>query len=248
MQLIPSLEKQISSSSELSYFWTHQERYKYILEKILKIKENLSAKTIKALDIGCYPYHLGKIMEDLKFEVYGISSSHEPIKDNPRIKILNIETDIFPYPDNFFDLILFTEVIEHLLRSPLGVFKEIKRVLKPDGRVILTTPNVLRSINRFSLLFGRNIYPLNKDYYDEKTGDTSFYQRHNKEYTLKELTEIAKNSGFKILKKEYFISYTPFRKRLIPDNIIFRIGKIANYLLMLLFPALQDTIYLEMKK
>lgn len=45
-----------------------------------------------------------------------------------------------PFPDDNFDAIILREVIEHI-REPERAIKEMKRVLKKGGRVILTTPN-----------------------------------------------------------------------------------------------------------
>lgn len=47
-----------------------------------------------------------------------------------------------PYPDNFFDIIVATEVIEHLLDHELeGMLAECRRLLRSGGRVFFTTPN-----------------------------------------------------------------------------------------------------------
>lgn len=69
---------------------------------------------------------------------------------------VNIEQDTFPYPDNFFDVVLFCEVIEHLLIDPIHAIREIKRVLKENGILILSTPNVARLENVARLLSGAN--------------------------------------------------------------------------------------------
>jgi len=45
------------------------------------------------------------------------------------------------YNDNSFDTVLFMEVIEHLPQSDIdNILKELKRVLRPEGHLILTTP------------------------------------------------------------------------------------------------------------
>lgn len=246
--ILNEVEKNIKNEQEQQYFWTHSERYRFILKKIVETRSFASLLPEIALDIGCYPYHLGQALEDLGFTVYGISGEHEPIKDNPRIKTVNIETEKFPFADGQFDLVLWTEVLEHLLRTPKIPLREIKRVLKKDGVCIITTPNVLRSINRFSLLFGKTIYPSAISFYDEKVGDASFNFRHNREYKMKELEELLVESGFKIKDKEYFVSYTPFRKRQIPDGLIIKTGKVCNFLLMKLIPSWRDTLYFEIGK
>ena len=50
----------------------------------------------------------------------------------------NIEDIKFPFKEAEFDVILFCEIIEHLFVDPFAVLKEVKRVLKPGGALILT--------------------------------------------------------------------------------------------------------------
>ena len=57
----------------------------------------------------------------------------------------------WPYPDNWADVILSVEVIEHL-ENPWHHLREAKRVLKPSGVLILTTPNILSKVDREKFL------------------------------------------------------------------------------------------------
>lgn len=102
----------------------------------------------------------------------------------------NIETEPFPYPDASFDFVLFCEIIEHLEQNPTWALLEIHRVLKPGGRVLITTPNVLRLQNILTLLNHGNIYDPYSGY--------GPYGRHNREYTSHELVELVQGCGFKI--------------------------------------------------
>jgi glycosyltransferase involved in cell wall biosynthesis/SAM-dependent methyltransferase len=52
-------------------------------------------------------------------------------------KQFNLEAETFPYDDNSFDVVLFCEIIEHLLTDPVHALTEIKRVLKPGGDLVL---------------------------------------------------------------------------------------------------------------
>jgi SAM-dependent methyltransferase len=56
-----------------------------------------------------------------------------------------------PYDDDTFDLVYTVEVIEHL-RNPLDLLAEAYRVLRPGGKLIITTPNVLNVNSRLSYL------------------------------------------------------------------------------------------------
>jgi len=70
-----------------------------------------------------------------------------------------------PWADNTFDLAISTEGIEHL-ENHFAFFQEFWRVLRPNGILIVTTPNItaLRSRVRFfgSGFFGRDARPLNE--------------------------------------------------------------------------------------
>jgi SAM-dependent methyltransferase len=100
----------------------------------------------------------------------------------------NIENDRFPYDDGTFSVVLFCEIVEHLLMDPLRVLREIRRVLRSDGELILTTPNVSRLENVSKMIAGANIY-------DPYSGFGP-YGRHNREYNKHELHHLLTYAGF----------------------------------------------------
>ena len=57
------------------------------------------------------------------------------------------------FDDEFFDAIFAGEIIEHMMDLE-PFLTEAWRVLKPDGRLILTTPNAVRALNRVAMLLG----------------------------------------------------------------------------------------------
>jgi ubiquinone/menaquinone biosynthesis C-methylase UbiE len=69
-----------------------------------------------------------------------------------KVDTCNLNTDPLPYADNSFDLVTFTEVIEHVEHHQ-DVLREIHRVLRPDGYLIVTTPNILNIKSRLRFLF-----------------------------------------------------------------------------------------------
>lgn len=99
--------------------------------------------------------------------------------------------DAFPYEDGHFDVVIFTEVLEHLSRDPLYTMSEINRITKKSGSLILSTPNCAsaRSILRILRGGNPNIYPV---YRRDPSAD-----RHNHEYAPWEVKELLRACGYR---------------------------------------------------
>lgn len=102
----------------------------------------------------------------------------------------NIEEDVFPFESGSLDIVLFCEIIEHLLNDPCAVLRQIKRVLRDNGTLVLTTPNVNRLENVARMIVGANIYDPYSGY--------GPYGRHNREYNKHELYELLTYLGFTV--------------------------------------------------
>lgn len=108
-------------------------------------------------------------------------------------------------PDNSFDFVILSEVIEHLRISPFRALLEIKRILKPQGFLLLTTPNIARLPNVLKLLSGTNIietFPNDDNDIVHITDEMS----HIREYTMQELKILIEQAGYEIIKAEYSLS------------------------------------------
>ena len=125
----------------------------------------------------------GKLTQTLKWDQDGKSHVEELECDH-----FNMEESRFPYEDNTFDVVLYCEIIEHLLMNPVHTLREIHRVLKPNGKLVVTTPNVARLGNVFAMVDGRSIYDPYSGY--------GVYGRHNREYSMHELIHLLKFCGF----------------------------------------------------
>lgn len=113
----------------------------------------------RILDIGCgrYPYFLSHTRFTQKFAIEQSPLSASP----PDISWMTLDLNHrpqLPFPDKFFLVVTLLAVIEHL--DPEGVvdlFRECRRVLAPEGMVILTTPaawsdRLLRLMARLNLV------------------------------------------------------------------------------------------------
>jgi SAM-dependent methyltransferase len=112
-------------------------------------------------------------------------------------RVHDIGKNGLPYPDNFFDAVILSEVLEHLNVNPLPVVQEINRVLKINGILYLTTPNQVNLINRMSMLSGRSVRnSLNDFVIQSDETKKSICGIHWREYTITELKELLEITGF----------------------------------------------------
>lgn len=108
----------------------------------------LDLTTIKrSLDIGCGRAEWVEILQQKGIDAHGIDMNFVMIQEAKKYNIANLQTtDALKYlslqKDNSLDLITAFHVIEHIpFEALLLVVKEIYRVLKPQGQLLLETPN-----------------------------------------------------------------------------------------------------------
>ena len=122
----------------------------------------------RILDIGCgsYPYFLAHTSFAEKFAIDQIPLPQQTAAEL-RIESFTLDLEIkprLPFQDNFFEAVTLLAVVEHLDPAHMAaLFKEIYRVLKPSGQVILTTPaawsdGLLKFMARINLVSAEEIH------------------------------------------------------------------------------------------
>jgi SAM-dependent methyltransferase len=89
-----------------------------------------------------------------------------------------------------YDLVIFTEVLEHLTANPVDILKQLITLLAPQGCLYLTTPNFFRKENHEKFEQRENpqeIYPPGENNWDA--------HHHHREYGLKEMLRFTKEAG-----------------------------------------------------
>jgi 2-polyprenyl-3-methyl-5-hydroxy-6-metoxy-1,4-benzoquinol methylase len=155
-------------------------------------------KGMKVLDIGCAYGLFLKLIEELGAETYGVDISGyaiERAKKETRATLYlhDVEKGLPMFPDNMFDLVTMFDVIEHL-SSPFYVLREVLRVLKPRGKMIVTSPN-LNAVERYV----RKLLRREAEWHGYRDV-THLYL-----FTPASLRFLVERSGFKIVRVE-----TPF--------------------------------------
>lgn len=102
----------------------------------------------RALDLGARSGHQTRWLAELGYEV--VSADVEPCFS----ECLSVDANQpLPFPDDHFDLVWSSEVIEHL-QTPASSLDELRRVVRPGGDIVLTTPNSYMWLFRLIALFG----------------------------------------------------------------------------------------------
>ena len=72
-----------------------------------------------------------------------------------KVIVANVEKmERDPFPDGYFDIIIFADVLEHL-KEPETVLRRFKKYLKKDGYALISIPNIANWKMRVYLLFGK---------------------------------------------------------------------------------------------
>jgi len=107
----------------------------------------LRAKNIgrepSVLDIGCATGALLASLRDRGWRVTGveISPGAEYAQKERGLDVRSIPLEEINFPDESFDVILASHLVEHL-NDPRSFFLELRRILKKDGIIFITTPNI----------------------------------------------------------------------------------------------------------
>jgi ubiquinone/menaquinone biosynthesis C-methylase UbiE len=111
--------------------------FQYIYTKdTIKLFDKIIPKNGKILDLGCG----GNYVEKFKRNWYGVDISPETIKSVKRFykdALVGDVTKKIPYPDNYFDYVLAVSILHHIYKEIQEAMKEVNRVLKPGGEIII---------------------------------------------------------------------------------------------------------------
>lgn len=122
-----------------------------------------------------------------------------------------------PLPDASVDIVFATEIMEHLV-SPAHMFSEAFRLLRKNGRFIVTTPNVSRIGSVLKLLTGgTNSDTLIRPGYSDPSDE---WRPHFREYSMGEVETFLRKAGFEIGERGYFMSGYEFVKRDLKQKMI----------------------------
>lgn len=206
----------ISNEHDVAYF-QHRPRYQRNLERI----DELCPANGRVLDIGSHYLHTAAALKVMGFQVVGMDvsafASAQVVRDRAaRFQLQNVPVDDFaageflPGHDDSFDVVVFSEILEHITFNPLRFWKRVYEVLRPGGTIYVTTPNsmtpwkIMSTIKRAILLDGIGItIPM--------IFRTVTYGHHWKEYSASEVRRY-----FQMLSPDFEVSIRTYSYRPLP--------------------------------
>ena len=136
----------------------------------------------------------------------------------------DIEKEPLPVDDESVDVVVFNEVFEHLRINPIFTVEQMLRVLKPDGRLLMSTPNLRSANGLVNFLLRDRAYSCLPGVYEQYDKlRTLGHMGHVREYTATEVVEFLKHVGFRVEEVVFRGTFPSWRKRLIASvNASFR--------------------------
>lgn len=184
---------------EKSHWWFVGRRKLFkSLFSLLGLQNNL-----RVIDIGCGVGSNLRLLQSMSSKLVGVDSEMYGLirlrKSLSAVPLVNGDLMRLPFKADSVDLILASDVLEHLDEDTIGI-REIYRSLKREGKVLFTVP-AFRSL----------------------WGVQDIVGMHKRRYSKKELVTKIEGEGFKILRSSYF-NFFLFFPILIGRRIIYLLG------------------------
>jgi SAM-dependent methyltransferase len=189
------------STFTVRYFNTHARRYEETTRLIGAARRGRRALEIGATDYFQLALHTTfgfaevwgtDLSDDIerKFYTRDVTAAGHTMRSTT--VSLDIESELFPVTEGYFDLVLYCEVFEHMDIDPMFALAEFNRILPVGGQMILTTPNCCSARNTWKILQGYRPH-----FYMQYEKSRTPY-RHNFEYDVHAARQLVEAAGFHV--------------------------------------------------
>lgn len=206
MQHFRQVEASARADGKDAYFRLHRHRYAAMLAALA------APPGAQILEIGVTPGQFTQLLVESGYKVSGVDLNPAPRRATwerlgVEVRQANLEREPVPFPDGVFDWVVFSEVIEHLVYSPLPVLREFYRVLRPGGKLLVTTPNELYAKSRLRaigrMLLWQSLSTRTEFRHQMLLEGEARYTTHSHTYTMAELSWVVEQAGFRVAQRRY---------------------------------------------
>lgn len=158
----------------------------------------------RLLDVGCGEGLFGQAVKKRfpRCETWGVElvtkAAEKAASRNDRV--INVPLEQSDIPAEYFDVVTMNDVLEHIA-WPASTLAEVKRVLKPDGALVISLPNVQFLLNVLNLV-------LRNDWQYQDSGILD--HTHMRFYTTKSASRLVEDAGFRV---EKIVGINPMRPK-----------------------------------
>ncbi len=195
------LQQALVEHANDGYLHYHAPRFQRLLDLLDKFYERGN----KILDVGRSPFtDIARQALDCKIDTLGFPKDCASASgDHYQFDLNNSQTEEAWRKDlPTYDIVVFSEVIEHLYTSPRLVLNFLRSLLSEEGRLLIQTPNAVVAHKRLMMLLGINPYSL--------ISENTHNPAHFREYTRKELLRFCEGSNL-IVENISYENYFDYR-------------------------------------
>jgi 2-polyprenyl-3-methyl-5-hydroxy-6-metoxy-1,4-benzoquinol methylase len=180
------------------------------------ISEEIGGNKV-VLDIGCNKGYLYGLAPNNIF--YGIDSNEEELEvakaNYEKVYKIDLNYNYKEFKEDIkFDVMIFADILEHLIYPEIVLKYFVSNFLKNNGKVIISLPNIAHLSIRLKLLFGRFDYTdsgiLDKTHLHLYTVKTAQDFVHNTGYLIEKIKYSSDNFGYFLNKFKLFTSFLAY--------------------------------------
>ena len=173
----------------------HHHKFRRIIQEIGNASRHLDFGCGPGTLVGLLPASIAAVGVDIAGAQIAYAQQHYA---GPAKEFIKIDSMPLPFPDEMFESISCVEVIEHLdAPTTVTIFSEFLRVLRPGGKVIVTTPN-----------YG-SLWPIVETAVNQLS-HVSYEEQHISKFRRTHLHSLFKRAGFSTTMVTSFMSVSPF--------------------------------------
>lgn len=183
---------------------TYHQRHRARLAADLELLDRRVEPGARILEYGAIPLLMTGALARRGYVVHAVDVAPERFAaaiDTLGLEVVrcDVETEPVPFEGASFDAVLFNEIFEHLRIDPLFTLSEIRRVLRPSGRLFLSTPNLRSFRGLRNLILHNQGHAVSGGVYEQYDKlRTLGHMGHVREYTTREVTELLERLGFHV--------------------------------------------------
>lgn len=149
MSAVSTIDDKRKEASELSLGSSSDEILNEVVKRFIALEADKSKKII---DIGCGQGTLLRKIKALGYENL-VGCDYTDFGKNNDYDFFQHDCNL-PFPEQYkdFDIVLCSEVIEHI-ENPWGFMRHVKKIVAPHGQVIFSTPNNESFLSLITFMF-----------------------------------------------------------------------------------------------